>query len=75
MSYYHTAQTLGKVCSHLSDFEWSIEYFETALSIYKDEPMMLKNNHPLVKKTLKELNRTKQLKASFGFNNNRRSND
>mmetsp|Transcript_307 Transcript_307/g.402 ORF Transcript_307/g.402 Transcript_307/m.402 type:complete len:99 (+) Transcript_307:137-433(+) len=62
-----TAQTLGKVCSHLSDFECSLKYFELALFIYRGEPMMLNDNHPLIKGTIRNIDRTERLMASLGI--------
>lgn len=63
-----TAQTLGKVCSHLSDFDASMEYFELALSIYRGEPMMLRDSHPLISKTIRNIDRTERLMGTLRLN-------
>ena len=63
-----TAQTLGKVFSHLSDFRNALIYMELALTIYRGEPMALKDNHPLVGKVLKGMTSVERLMDSFAGN-------
>lgn len=60
-----TAQTLGKVFSHLADFRNALLYMELALTIYRGEPMALKDNHPLVGKVLKGITNVERLMDSF----------
>jgi tetratricopeptide (TPR) repeat protein len=61
-----TAQTLGKVFSHLSDFRNALNFMELALTVYREEPMALKDNHPLVGKTLKGIASIERLMDSLG---------
>jgi len=69
-----TAQTLGVVCSHLSQFESSLKYFQLALSIYRQKPMQLKESHPLIKKSLRNIDRIDRLMISLGKNRRHHNN-
>ena len=61
-----TAQTLGRVYSSLSEFELSLKYMEIALKLFREEPMSLKDNHPLIVKLLKNIASTGRLMTSLG---------
>lgn len=59
-----TAQMLGKIFYHLSDFNNALKHYGLALAIYKGEPMCLKANHPLVTKVLKNMASAERLLIS-----------
>ena len=56
-----TAQTLGKIFHHLSDFNNALLHYNLAMSTYRGEPMNLKANHPIIQKLLKAISATERL--------------
>lgn len=65
-----TAQALGRVYSSLSEFKVALKYMEIALKLFRGKPMLLKDNHPLVMKLLKNITTTDRLMTSLGRNPN-----
>jgi len=61
-----TAQTLGRVYSSLSEFELALTYMEIALKLFREKPMSMKDNNPLIVKLLRNINCNDRLMASLG---------
>jgi len=60
-----TAKTLGKVYSSLSEFGLALDYMGMALKLFREEPMLLKDKHPLVMKLRRNISTTQRLMISF----------
>lgn len=61
-----TAQTLGRVYTSLGEFELALKHMELALKLFREKPMSMKDNHPLVVKLLKNITTTSRLMTSLG---------
>lgn len=61
-----TAHTLGRVYSSLSEFQLALNYMEIALKLFREKPMSLKDNNPLIVKLLRNIASTGRLKGLLG---------